>query len=92
MPRPDLPVHLDRLAKHWSTLNCIYVKELNIEVCMRSNVPLVKLLSVVPVHTRQELLSFLAFSDREANLETGEIASELLVSLSFFNAATLRPN
>ena len=59
---------------------------------MPVNVPLLSLLSAVPVRTRDELLSFLAFSEREKGSRARDTNEELLVSLSFFNASALRPN
>ena len=53
---------------------------------------LLSLLSAIPVRSRDELLSFLAFSERDQGPDQTHAADELLVSLSFFNAHSLRPN
>ncbi len=59
---------------------------------MPRNVPLLSLLSSIPANSRDELLSFLAFSERESDRRQSDVGEELLVSLSFFNTQTLRAN
>ena len=59
---------------------------------MSRNSDLLTLLSSIPARSRDELISFLAFSERETREQETDVNEELLVSLSFFNASTLRPN
>ena len=50
------------------------------------------LLSSVPSRARDELMSFLEFSERETAKIPGKAASELLLTLTFFNSKSFRPN
>ncbi len=59
---------------------------------MRTNRNLLSLLSALPERYREELVSFLAFSERDRARTKDDVTEELLVTLAFFNASNLRPN
>ena len=59
---------------------------------MPGNAPLFSLLSSVPSQARRELLSFLAFSERDGFFRNEDVTSELLTTLTYFNASHLKPN
>lgn len=59
---------------------------------MPRHLALKSLLNSVPHRARDELMSFLEFSERETAKQPNSAAAELLVTLAFFNAAALRPN
>ena len=59
---------------------------------MTRHLALKSILSDVPSRARDELMSFLEFSERDSAKNPGNAAAELLVTLAFFNANSLRPN
>ena len=59
---------------------------------MRTNRNLLSLLSALPERYREELVSFLTFSERDGARSKDDVTEELLVTLAFFNASNFRPN
>ena len=51
-----------------------------------------RLLLSLPERSREEIRTFLAFSERPRRLDSPPVREEILVSLASFSAATLRPN